>query len=418
MDIVAGTVLRHSYRLIEPIGEGGMARVWLAHHIALDRNVAVKLITNEAISDAETRARFELEARTTAKVESPHVVRILDFDFTESGLPFMVLELLVGETLEERILRAGPVSLGEAKQLLAQTIDALVAAHACGILHRDIKAENLFLQASHDRAIDLKLLDFGIALGSTKIDHFGPLGTPQYMSPEQITDAAALTAQSDLFSLGVCMYYALTGEFPFGGSTFEQIAAACLRGTFVPPTALRAALPAPLDAWFRRALALQPTERFSSPAAMRDAFVRASIVPALRSLKETPLALELDRPIAMGPTDARSRGPQWLLGGLALAACIAVALTRSAPPASIEVSADPPTTSSTVAASLVELRAPTPASRLGAPPRVAPRQRRARSVAAAVIADAGVPTAESAEVPSDAVLMGLVLTPDPAPEAE
>src|SRR5450755_4304740 len=120
MSLVAGDILAHSYRLLEPIGEGGMGCVWLAEHITLDRKVAVKLMTDEAISDPETRERFEREARATAKVDNPHVVRVLDFDFTDDGIPFLVLELLTGETLEERLLRTGPLSLQEAKDVLDQ----------------------------------------------------------------------------------------------------------------------------------------------------------------------------------------------------------------------------------------------------------------------------------------------------------
>jgi serine/threonine protein kinase len=326
-----GTVLAHSYRLLEPIGEGGMGCVWVAEHIALDRKVAVKVMTDEAILDPATRQRFEQEARATARVDSPHVVRVLDFDFTEDGLPFLVLELLTGETLEERIVRSGPLSIEETKAVLDQTSEALGAAHSCGILHRDIKAENLFLQRSD--AIDVKLLDFGIALMKTPDPrkHItlqrGPIGTPQYMSPEQMM-VAEVSEQSDLFSLGVCVYYALTGEFPFCGDTLAMISVACLRGSFQPPSVLCRELPTTVDAWFRQALALEPAKRFASTSSMRESFAVAVARPRISNA--TPLAIEvkLAKP-TLEVVTTRPWRRRALIAGATLVACVALAATRA-----------------------------------------------------------------------------------------
>jgi len=287
----AGAVLARSYRLLHTIGEGGMGRVWVAEQLALDRKVAVKVLSDEGIQSKPALELFHREARATAKVDSPHVVRVLDFDVTEQGFPFLVLELLVGETLEERVLRMGSLPLDDARAILEQTCHALSAAHGCGILHRDIKAENLFLQAG--RRVDVKLLDFGIALVKNATGgprQMGPVGTPQYMSPEQML-GQDIDERSDLFSLGVCIYHALTGAFPYPGNSCAEIGCALSLGTFLPPSAYRLGLPRGVDEWFKKAIAVRAEERFSSPADMLEAFERA-IEPS--TARDTPVSLELD----------------------------------------------------------------------------------------------------------------------------
>jgi len=287
----AGAVLARSYRLLHTIGEGGMGRVWVAEQLALDRKVAVKVLSDEGIQSKAALELFHREARATAKVDSPHVVRVLDFDVTEQGFPFLVLELLVGETLEERVLRMGALPTGDARAILEQTCHALCAAHGCGILHRDIKAENLFLQAG--RRVDVKLLDFGIALvknASGGPMQMGPVGTPQYMSPEQML-GQEVDERSDLFSLGVCIYHALTGAFPYPGSSCAEIGCSLSMGTFLPPSAHRLGLPSGVDEWFKKAIAVRVEERFASPTEMLEAFERA-VSPS--SVRDTPVSLELD----------------------------------------------------------------------------------------------------------------------------
>jgi serine/threonine-protein kinase len=287
----AGAVLARSYRLLHTIGEGGMGRVWVAEQLALDRRVAVKVLSEEGIQSKAALELFHREARATARVDSPHVVRVLDFDVTErGGIPFLVLELLVGETLEERVLRMGALPLDDARAILEQTCHALAAAHGCGILHRDIKAENLFLQSG--RRVDVKLLDFGIALVknvSAGPRQIGPVGTPQYMSPEQML-GQDVDERGDLFSLGVCIYHALTGAFPYAGETCAEIGCSLSMGTFIAPSAYRLGLPQGVDEWFKKAIAVRIEERFGSPSEMLEAFERA-IGPSAR---DTPVSLELD----------------------------------------------------------------------------------------------------------------------------
>ncbi|HEY2366962.1 MAG TPA: serine/threonine-protein kinase, partial [Polyangiaceae bacterium] len=249
-----------------------MGRVWIADQIALERRVAIKVLTEEIIQTAQGLELFHREARATARVDHPHVVRVLDFDVMDDGVPFLVLELLVGETLEEHVLRAGPLDPDEALELMRQTCDALGFAHDCGILHRDIKAANLFLQ-QRPRGMDVKLLDFGIALRKNAGRPVAIAGTPKYMSPEQLS-GAVLDERCDLFSLAIAIHYALTGQFPFPGDTAAEVAFA--HGGEAPPiTKLRPGLPPALDAWFARALAMDPDDRFSSANDMLDAFEEA-----------------------------------------------------------------------------------------------------------------------------------------------
>ena len=259
-----------------------MGCVWVAEQLHLDRQVAIKVIGNRVLSEPSARERFETEARATAKVESPHVVQVLDFDYTDQGQPFLVLELLVGETVEQRISREGPFSLADARELLKQTTHALAEAHAADIFHRDIKAENLFLVARDE--LFVKLLDFGIALSRERASMPGlaqdpaeasPIGTPLYMSPEQTMAIGTIDERSDLYSLGVSMYYALTGQFPFNADTLAVLSFAQQREDFKMPSRVRPELGPAVDAFFVRALAFHPEDRFQTAEKLFEAFDRA-----------------------------------------------------------------------------------------------------------------------------------------------
>jgi serine/threonine-protein kinase len=287
----SGTILANSYRLLHPIGEGGMGRIWVADHIALKRHVAIKVMSEATLAAPVARELFNREAQATARIDNPHVVRVLDFDVTEDGFPFLVLELLEGETLEDRIVQTGPLSLLRAWVLLQQVSHALDAAHACGILHRDIKAENVFLVGNHER-IDVRLLDFGVAsLKDRGVLAVGTVGTLQYMSPEQLA-CGPLDERSDLFSLAICMYHALTGHFPFEGSSGLEIAAAHLR-PYIPISERRPDLSAMLDVWFSQAVACDREMRFSDTAQMCKAFAQSlgssPVTPIEREATVTPI---------------------------------------------------------------------------------------------------------------------------------
>jgi serine/threonine protein kinase len=376
MALEAGAILARSYRLLHTIGEGGMGRVWVAEQIPLERKVAVKVLSDEAIHSRAALELFEREARATARVDSRHVVRVLDFDVTDEGCPFLVLELLVGETLEERVQRAGGVPLDDVREIVEQTCDALRAAHDCGILHRDIKAENLFLQRSLGRRVDVKLLDFGIALfktGARGARQSVAVGTPQYMSPEQML-AVEVDERADLFSLGVCAYYALTGKFPYAGGSVAEIGCALSRGTFVAPTMLRPGLPAELDAWFDRALAVEVERRFESAEEMAAALARAVTppIPSSRPSGTSNVSLDVD------VSDLHEGWPRsvWkAMGTIAALVCVLVAVHSeihrstprahdAVPRATLAVAAPPP-------APLASPEPPLPPLDAGAPRRSA-----------------------------------------------
>ena len=350
-----------------------MGRVWVAEQLALERKVAVKVLSDEAIQSQAALELFYREARATAKVDSPHVVRVLDFDVTEHGWPFLVLELLVGETLEERVQRSGPLPAEDVREIVEQTCSALGAAHDCGILHRDIKAENLFLQRSLGKRIDVKLLDFGIALfktGARGAHQTVPVGTPQYMSPEQML-TVELDERADLFSVGVCAYYAMTGVFPYPGDTVAEIGCALSRGTFVPASTLRPGLPLEVDAWFDRALSVQVERRFASADEMTLAFSRAvrgsSLPDASASHPSGPAAgnVSLEVVDVADLHDGWPRAVWKATGAMAALACVLVAVHAEVARDVVTVDHAMHTTSATLAAApaspVVPSAAPPPA---------------------------------------------------------
>jgi serine/threonine-protein kinase len=324
-------MLTRSYRLVHPIAEGGMSHVWVAVQTALERRVAVKILTDDVFRTAAGRELFEREARATARVDHPHVVKVVDYSITDDGVPFLVLELLSGETLAARVTRRGPITLAALRAIMEQTCDALACAHESGILHRDIKAENLFLQRRDGDAIDLKLLDFGVAMHRTQACPAGIVGTPAYMSPEQMT-GAALDERCDLFSLGVCAYYALSGRFPYPGDTVVELTRSLTTGVHVPISKLRSDVPASLDAWFARALATSAADRFESARHMRAAFESA-----LSPERDTPLASSVATKPRASPVARFAK-----LGALAATAAVIVFARVAHKPREAARAAPPP----------------------------------------------------------------------------
>jgi serine/threonine protein kinase len=205
-------------RLVRPIGEGAMGEVWVADHLTLKTQVAVKFISEEMdLSDPEVLGRFKREASTAAQIKSPYVVQTFDQGVTPHGTPYIVMELLDGESLGDRLDRTGWLSLRQTAQVLAHTAKALNAAHKLGIIHRDIKPDNLFLVPTDDRLM-VKGLDFGIAK-EAHLPKMGGLtspgvlvGTPEFMSPEQILTPGEVTFRADLWALAVVAYLCVTGD--------------------------------------------------------------------------------------------------------------------------------------------------------------------------------------------------------------
>lgn len=278
-----------------------MAEVWRARHLTLRTDVAIKFATG-TLSEG-FYARFEREALLLAQLGSktPHVVRVTDF--AAAPTPYLVMELLDGEGLHEALRRRGRFAPAEVLWVVSQLVAGLDAVHRSGIVHRDIKPSNVFLCRVGDAHEPMvKLLDFGIAKASlgNELDAATRegvvLGTPQYMSPEQIVGDRTVDARADLWALGVVTYRMLVGDMPFAADADYVIAA--LARSPRPPTALDASLPAALDRWVSRALAKSPEDRFQDGASLLDGLAGALGRPTLASVP-----LEVRRPSNAEPGD-------------------------------------------------------------------------------------------------------------------
>jgi len=270
MEIAAGTLVTANVRLVKLLGEGGMGSVWVADHLSLKTQVAVKFISPELVrTDASMVERFNREAALSARIKSPNVVQIFDHGIIDDGPPYIVMELLEGESLEQRLERTAPLSIEQTVAIVAQTAKALNKAHKLGIVHRDIKPDNIFLMADEDE-LHVKVLDFGIAkqtgiAPSKSVTSTGTMiGTPEYMSPEQVLSAKGVDAATDLWALAVVAYRCLTGRVPFSGETLGSLCVAIANSTPTPPSELRPELPPLVDQWFAKALTKAPAARFGS----------------------------------------------------------------------------------------------------------------------------------------------------------
>ncbi len=284
----AGTLVNPRVRLVRPLEEGGMGTVWVAQHLTLEHEVAVKFIAGDLLDEDERiRERFQREAKAAAQIRSPHVVQILDQGVMEDGTPYIVMELLHGSSLGDWIDLTGRLGIAEAGSVVTQVARALAKAHQLGIVHRDIKPQNIFL-VDDERAGEVteqlvKVLDFGIARrgkvsgGLTKPGVV--IGTPEFICPDQVLDSKEPDAQTDLWSLSVVAYQALTGDLPFFADTIAKLVGQLIRCEFSPPTELRPELPPAIDAFFVRAFSREPDARFSSAPQLAAAFREALSSP-------------------------------------------------------------------------------------------------------------------------------------------
>ncbi len=277
-----GDVIAGRYRLDRELARGGMGSVWAAHDDKLQRPVAVKLVATDGrtgLDGEEADRRFEAEAMAVAKLQSPHVVQIFDYG-READTPFIVMELLDGEDLRNRLHRHKRVSLETAALILVQTAKALSIAHAAGVVHRDLKPGNIFLVRAGEEEI-VKVLDFGVAVQATDagdLEGAPIMGTPQFMSPEQARGLPDLDHRADLWSLGVIVYKALTGRLPFNAAAPTDVIVQVCTKDAKPVSELAPDLPHELDAFFDKALARDPKQRFASAREMALAFSRISPV--------------------------------------------------------------------------------------------------------------------------------------------
>ncbi|WP_437927500.1 serine/threonine-protein kinase [Sorangium sp. So ce291] len=275
---VEGTVFARRYRVVRLIATGSMGAVYEVVHLGTERRRALKVMHAHLFAQADMRDRFLREARIAANVQSDHIVDVFDADVDEAtGMPFLVMELLRGESLGDRVERLGGLPPGEAMTYLHQTALALDQTHAASIVHRDLKPENLFITQRQDGTPCVKILDFGIAKlvveGSNAAGATRTLGTPLYMAPEQFRSRSRLTGAADVYALGMMAYTLLVGSpywSPEASGAEDVIAFALIasRGPEEPPVqrarAQGTALPPGFDAWFARATAMDPAARFQT----------------------------------------------------------------------------------------------------------------------------------------------------------
>jgi eukaryotic-like serine/threonine-protein kinase len=263
MTDATGRPLGGRYRMEAPLAAGGMGEVWAARDLLLDRAVAVKVLGGAFAGDGRAAERLRREARAAGRLEHPAIARVLDLG-EDGGRPYLVMELLEGESLAERIARTGPTEPAAAARVVAAVADALETAHRAGVVHRDVKPGNVFLTSDGG----VKVLDFGIAsaAGDTTLTTGDLLGTAAYLAPERALGHRA-TAASDVYALGVVLYELLAGRRPFeAGSDIEQ-AMAHVNADPVPLALLAPAAPAPLVAACEQAMAKDPSARPRSAAA-------------------------------------------------------------------------------------------------------------------------------------------------------
>lgn len=267
-------LLDDSLRLIGSLGEGGMGSVWSAYHQLLGREVAVKVLSDGFSGIDEFRSRLVREARLTARVDSPHVVRVLDCKAPADSSPYIVLEKLEGEDLATRMDRSGVLSVPEAQIVVRQLARALSAVHEAGVVHGDVKPENVVV-SERDGVLRVKLIDFGVARAQDEAPFASdvhPSGTPSAMSPEQICAPTQVTSHWDVWGLAALAYTVLTGRSPFDGDSIETILFATTQGPRVPPSTFRSDLGPAVDALFARAFSRDASERHASVADFADAF--------------------------------------------------------------------------------------------------------------------------------------------------
>lgn len=413
VDWAEGQVVADRYKLLAPLGRGGMGAVWRAEHVKLRSAVALKRMDPAIAQHEEAIARFEHEAQAAAALRSTHVVQILDHG-VDHGVPYIAMELLHGESLAERLARMGVLGAAQTITIMSQVARAVSRAHEAGIVHRDLKPDNIFLVNEGEQEV-VKVLDFGIAKRkNTEGEQTGPrtrtgalIGTPYYMSPEQARGNKTVDHRSDLWAMGVIAYECLFGRRPFESESLgDLVLKICSEPVPVPSSHGQAW--APLDRWFARAAERDPSARFQSATELI-----AGLRQALEGLEGTPTP---GRVIAEAPADPRtnrasaattgavsaaeisastvgaSRRPWLLLSGVGAALVLAglVAWTwgsRAAASAEAPAAAAMPST--------LALPAPT-----GATPPLQPEPSASASASAAPAVSIGGPVVSPAVVPT------------------
>jgi serine/threonine-protein kinase len=358
----AGEVVGGKYEIEQPLGAGAMGVVLAARHRYLGQRVAIKFVSLTGGDHARTLARFAREARAAASLDNEHIVRVLDFGTLDDETPYLVMQYLTGRDLAvELAAHGGRLPTATAVDYTIQVCAGLAEAHARGIVHRDIKPSNLFVTHRANGEPLLKILDFGISkvvdapVGSTFTESTSIVGSPPYMSPEQIRQGNDLDHRTDLWSLGVVLYELLTGTLPFPAPTATAMLASIVVDEPQSPRQLDVTLPAELDAIVRRCLRKSPSSRYSNAAALAAALAslgsergkiiarqltldrkgRQTVAAAANGRQVIAAAATLTNAPSVSDRPPRSRHVQaWTLGALALvgmAGVGAVAATARVP---------------------------------------------------------------------------------------
>lgn len=303
-----GSIVGERYQLDRFLGSGGMGVVWSAQHVALRRPVAVKFVSSP--DDPRASQRFLVEARAAAKVRHRNVVDILDFGVTDNAQPYMVMEFLEGMTLSDRLGASDPLSLAALLEVFDQALDGLRAVHEAGLVHRDLKPDNIFLVRESDELV-VKLMDFGLTLQSAEEDPLitgkitNPdelVGTPAYMSPEQARRVADIDSRSDIYSAGTVLYEAMSGILPFKDRSVVDMIVSLVQGERPKPLIeLRPEIGERLSTVIERAMAAEREDRYDSVTELRKALREAARTT-------TKLNLLTARPVSQARHSSHVRG--------------------------------------------------------------------------------------------------------------
>jgi serine/threonine-protein kinase len=389
-----GDTLAGKYRIDKVLGTGGMGVVVAAHHIQLDEKVAIKFLLPQALASTETVARFAREARAAVKIKSEHVARVTDVGTLESGAPFMVMEYLQGSDLSDWIQQRGALPIEQAAEFVLQACEAVAEAHALGIVHRDLKPSNLFVTRRPDGTSTVKVLDFGISKTSSDAASMGMtatssvMGSPLYMSPEQMQSSKDVDARSDIWAIGIILYELLTGDSPFQADTMPKLVLGIMSSAPPPLRNKRPDAPKGLEQVILKCLEKDRGKRFQSVAefaqalyefaprrsrisverikgVLREAGISGTglaLAPSSEGLSESPPSGGTGASWGRTATDATSPGARKFifmgLGAAAILAVILVVVLQTRPsgpdPASSATSASP----GTATAATVEAPAP------------------------------------------------------------
>jgi serine/threonine-protein kinase len=302
LPVPVGHILANKYRVDRFIAAGGMGVVAAGMHLELDQPVAIKFLCIENELSGEGVERFRREARAAAKIHSEHVVRVFDVGLLDAQVPYLVMELLEGNDLDDEIEARGALPVYEAVSYVLQAIDALAEAHAVGIVHRDLKPSNLYLARRSDGLRVIKVLDFGISkslikstpseMGLTKTSSL--VGSPLFMSPEQMRSAKDVDARTDVWALGSILYYLVTAREPFDGDTLPQLCVSVMNEPHRPAREVVPSVPEALDQVIARCLEKERALRFDSLAELAEALV--PFAPGFRAHAERASRLLGKRP--------------------------------------------------------------------------------------------------------------------------